>query len=171
MLPFNRYLLKLQSEELQIHATEITDVRKAVEREKLSRESLERHILPNQKTYRKNTNPKNRYRNNGEHNSFIKNPSKQSEGDNLLFETTSTTEGPLSEVDIVTGKNSYHDYARELTVQHKTTLSEVRQLRTKIAESLGEHHNMQRSIDELKTEVRYCNIAIYILFEDFAWGV
>ena len=163
MLLFNRYLLKLQSEELQIHATEITDVRKAVEREKLSRESLERHILPHHKAYHKNINPKKRYGNNEEHNGFIKKPSKQSEGDNLLFETISTTEDPLSEVHNVTGKNSYHNYARELTVQHKTTLSEVRQLRTKIAESLGEHHDMQRSIDELKTEVSYPYIYLSLI--------
>ena len=80
----------------------------------------------------------------------------------MLFQNTTTTESPLGEVENVTGKNGYLNYARELTVQHKTTISEVKRLRTKIAESLGEQHDMKRSIDELKTEVSYFDKVLHI---------
>ena len=151
-----RYLLKLQSEELQIHAAEITDVRKAVEREKLSRKSLMKRTLPHKQ--KPNRNAKKRYQTYELPNGVIKNTSKNLEEDPLSHPLTdasadSTTELPLIEVDNVTGKSEYMNQARELMVQHKTTLSEVRQLHNKLAESLGEHHDMKRSIDELKTEV------------------
>ena len=123
---------------MQIHAAEITDVRKAVEREKLARRSLERRILP----YRKGSHYQlpNRTTNNGE----------MKQHPNISGNDTA-----LEGANKMLGTGVDENNVTELTVQHKTTLSEIRQLRTKIAESLGEHHDMKRSIDELKTEVFY----------------
>ena len=45
------------------------------------------------------------------------------------------------------------NYTQELIAQQQTALSEVKQLRSKLAESLGEHHEMKRDLDELKTQV------------------
>ena len=57
---------------MQIHAAEITDVRKAVEREKLSRQSLERHVLP----HKHGAHRTNNHRVNDEYNSTNKKQSK-----------------------------------------------------------------------------------------------
>ena len=51
------------------------------------------------------------------------------------------------------------DYTQELIAQQHTALSEVKQLRSKLAESLGEHHDMKRDLDELRTQV-YLNLTI-----------
>ena len=45
------------------------------------------------------------------------------------------------------------NYTQELIAQQQTALSEVKQLRSKLAESLGEHHGMKRDLDELRTQV------------------
>ena len=148
---FNRYLLKLQSEELQIHATEITAVRKSVEREKMFRQALEQQILPHKKTSNRKHGYQTDHGLNGTTNNTL---SEKDEGGSSLFQYTApTTELPSDGIDKGKEKDAFINYARELTVQHKTTISEVSQLRTKITESLGEHRDMKRSIDELKTEV------------------
>ena len=54
------------------------------------------------------------------------------------------------------------NYTQELIAQQQTALSEVKQLRSKLAESLGEHHDMKRDLDELKTQV-YFNDYVIIL--------
>ena len=54
------------------------------------------------------------------------------------------------------------NYTQELIAQQQTALSEVKQLRSKLAESLGEHHDMKRDLDELRTQV-YLNKHIIIL--------
>ena len=45
------------------------------------------------------------------------------------------------------------NYTQELIAQQQAALSEVKQLRSKLAESLGEHHDMKRDLDELRTQV------------------
>ena len=54
------------------------------------------------------------------------------------------------------------NYTQELIAQQQTALSEVKQLRSKLAESLGEHHDMKRDLDELRTQV-YLNNHMIIL--------
>ena len=49
------------------------------------------------------------------------------------------------------------NYTKELIAQQQTALSEVKQLRTKLAESLGEHHDMKRDLDELRIQVYLSN--------------
>ena len=75
-----------------------------------------------------NRNAKKRYQTYELPNGVIKNTSKNLEEDPLSHPLTdasagSTTELPLIEVDNVTGKSEYMNQARELMVQHKTTLS------------------------------------------------
>ena len=50
------------------------------------------------------------------------------------------------------------DYTQELIAQQHTALSEVKQLRSKLAESLGEHHDMKQDLDELRTQVYLNNL-------------
>ena len=152
-----RYLLKLQSEELQIHAAEITDVRKAVEREKLSKELLLKHTLPNKKKSNRNAR-KVHQPNDLPHVAIKEEPEDVTDYNSLSSNATdiagyATTENSLIGDVNVTQKNEYLNQDEELMVQHKSTLSEVKQLRTKIAESLGDYDEMKRNIDELKTEV------------------
>ena len=113
---------------------------------------LEKRTLPHKK--KSNRNARKGYQTNDLPNGVIKNSSQ----DSLSFPLTdaldaSNTDAPSIEDDNVTGKSDYMNQARELMVQHKTTLSEVRQLHNKVTESLGEHHDMKRNIEELKTEV------------------
>ena len=54
------------------------------------------------------------------------------------------------------------NYTQELIAQQQTALSEVKQLRSKLAESLGEHHDMKRDLDELKTQVYFNNYVIIL---------
>ena len=54
------------------------------------------------------------------------------------------------------------NYTKELIAQQQTALSEVKQLRSKLAESLGEHHDMKRDLDELKTQVYFNNYVIIL---------
>ena len=63
--------------------------------------------------------------------------------------TNGTNPEDVNSIDESRGDNP----VRELTIQHKTTISELNELKSKIAASLSEHHDMRRNIDELKTGV------------------
>ena len=54
------------------------------------------------------------------------------------------------------------NYTQELIAQQQTALSEVQQLRSKLAESLGEHHDMKRDLDDLRIQVYFNNHVIII---------
>ena len=54
------------------------------------------------------------------------------------------------------------NYTQELIAQQQTALSEVKQLRSKLAESLGEHHDMKRDLDELRNQVNLSNYVIIL---------
>ena len=61
------------------------------------------------------------------------------------------------------------DYTQELIAQQQTALSEVKQLRSKLAESLGEHHDMKRDLDELRTQVYLNNYVIILEHIPYIW--
>ena len=54
------------------------------------------------------------------------------------------------------------NYTQELIAQQQTALSEVKQLRSKLAESLGEHHDMKRDLDDLRIQVYFNNHVIIL---------
>ena len=147
--------MKLQSEELQIHAAEITDVRKTMERGKLSRELSRRHTLLNMKNHNRDARKMHTSTNSPQ--ASIKSQKLRDYDTASILSTDSlvhpTSESYLNEFDNETEQNDFLIQARELMVQQKTTLSEVNQLRIKITEALGENHEMKRNIDKLKTEV------------------
>ena len=147
--------MKLQSEELQIHAAEITDVRKTIEREKLSKEMIQRLTQPKTKKANRYSRKMHRF------NDLPRVPINISSGESSGYDSTHTTdpmaypttESSLIEFNNNSEKNDIINQAKEMMVQQKRTISEVQLLHTKIAESFGEHQEMKRNIDELKTEV------------------
>ena len=147
--------MKLQSEELQIHAAEITDVRKTIEREKLSKEMIQRLTQPN--TKKVNRKARKMHQSNYLPHVPINTSSEELNGYDFTHTTDPmaypTTESSLIEINNDSGKNDIFNKAKEMMVQQERTISDVRLLHAKIEESLGEHQEMKRKIDELKTEV------------------
>ena len=151
--------MKLQSEELQIHAEEITDIRKEVERERLTRESLEKRLSLHRKGshHRLSSEAQKRSRYNG---TSTKRPGKNTNdtvpeptaGGSKPYVDSNTNGTSPEDVNSIVG-NRVDNTVRELTIQHKTTISELNELKSKITASLSEHHDMRRNIDELKTGV------------------
>ena len=171
----------MQSEELQIHAEEITDIRKVVEQEKLTRESLEKRLYLQQRKYGGHSRSswsdggrKRRHR--IHHKSDIETPtsggntsesfpkqqgnitnrstdanSSSSLGADADNKTTSAAK--MARIEKANNSGNFDANLKQLTVQHMAALSELHQLRSKLTESLSDHHEMKRNIQELKANV------------------
>ena len=115
----------------------------------MTRESLEKSISPQKRTSATTKDV-------SVHNSDMTLPQYQKiDG---AVESIGQMDPPLNGRTVLPRENKLGiNYTQELIAQQQTALSEVKQLRAKLAESLGEHHDMKRDLDELRTQVYLSN--------------